>query len=89
MTHTSDDNDKLDILIDQVGRLTEGLTEIKGLVERVAATTERQAAVAEQQSASVDRLTQIVEVLVQELRSRTACPMDNSIPTVVLPVLIF
>jgi hypothetical protein len=48
MTHTSDDNDKLDILIDQVGRLTEGLTEIKGLVERVAATTERQAAVAEQ-----------------------------------------
>lgn len=72
MTHTSNGNDKLDILIDQVGRLTEGLTEIKGLVERVAATTERQATVAEQQSASVDRLTQIVEVLVQELRSRSS-----------------
>lgn len=65
-------NDKLDLLIEQVGRLTEGLTEIKVLIyeqaetaERQAAVAERQAAVAERQSVSIDRLTAIVETLVQ------------------------
>ncbi len=60
----------MDILIGQVGRLTEGLTEIKGLVERVANTTEQQAevarqhaAIAERNAAGIDRLTQIVENL--------------------------
>lgn len=71
MTQAHDD-DHLDILINQVGRLTEGLTEIKSLVERVALTTEQQAevarqqaAIAEKQAASVERLTQIVENLLQ------------------------
>ncbi len=42
-------DEKLEILIDQVGRLTEGLVDIK-------LTVERQMAVAERQAETVDRL---------------------------------
>lgn len=77
MTNGNNLDGKLETLIDQVGRLTEGITEIRDLVERVAVTTEqqgeridrlvetteRQSAVAERQAASIDRLTQIVEGL--------------------------
>ncbi len=49
---------KLETLIDQVGRLTEGLIEIKATVERVATTTEPQAEMAQQQSERIDRLTE-------------------------------
>ncbi|MGJ3253205.1 MAG: hypothetical protein ACFE0J_19050 [Elainellaceae cyanobacterium] len=60
MTQSSNSqiDDKLDILIDQVGRLTEGLTEIKRLVQRQAEISERQAETA-------DRLVRIVETLIQ------------------------
>lgn len=61
----TNEGSKLDLLTDQVGRLTEGLTEIKGLVERVAETTERQAAVAERQAASIDRFSANVETLIR------------------------
>ncbi len=47
-------NGKLDILIDQVGRLTEGLTDIRQLVERVAHTTQ-------QQEQNISRLTTLFE----------------------------
>ncbi|MGJ3246911.1 MAG: hypothetical protein ACFE0I_12655 [Elainellaceae cyanobacterium] len=56
---------KLDILIDQVGRLTEGLTEIKRLVQRQAETSERQAETSERQAETADRLVRIVEMLIQ------------------------
>jgi hypothetical protein len=62
--------DRLDLLTDQVGRFTEGLTEFRMAMERnhqefnqkldrIAATTERQAETA-------DRLVKIVELLVQQ-----------------------
>jgi methyl-accepting chemotaxis protein len=53
MTETNGSG-KIDILIDQVGRLTEGLTDIKQLVERVAHTTE-------QQEQNISRLTTLFE----------------------------
>lgn len=53
-------NEKLDVLIDQVGRLTEGLTDIKESIKQLAATSERQADTA-------DRMTRIVENLVGRL----------------------
>jgi hypothetical protein len=53
-------NGKLDVLIDQVGRLTEGLTDIKESLRQLATTSERQAETA-------DRLTRIVENLVERL----------------------
>ena len=55
----------IEALTHQVGRLTEGMTDIKNLVERVAVTTEQQAEVAKTQAASVDRLTKIVEGLLE------------------------
>jgi methyl-accepting chemotaxis protein len=53
-------NEKLDVLIDQVGRLTEGLTDIKESIRQLVSTTERQAETA-------DRMTRIVENLVGRL----------------------
>jgi hypothetical protein len=53
----SNGNEKLDVLIDQVGRLTEGLTDIKESIRQLAVTSERQAETA-------DRMTRIVENLV-------------------------
>lgn len=52
-------DEKLEILIDQVGRLTEGLVDIK-------LTVERQAVVAERQAETVDRLVKIVDTLLQQ-----------------------
>lgn len=64
---------KLDILIDQVGRLTEGLTEIKTLIaeqneisKRQAETAAQQAQAAAQQAQTVDRLVGIVGRLIEE-----------------------
>jgi methyl-accepting chemotaxis protein len=54
------DTEKIDVLIDRVGRLTEGLTDIKESIRQLAATTERQAETA-------DRMTHIVENLVGRL----------------------
>ncbi|NEQ96184.1 MAG: hypothetical protein F6K30_05600 [Cyanothece sp. SIO2G6] len=65
-------DEKLEILTDQVGRLTEGLMEIKLLIRDQTHALERQVLVAEQQgetikqqSEAVIRLTQLVETLVQ------------------------
>ncbi|NJK28783.1 MAG: hypothetical protein HC940_00865 [Acaryochloris sp. SU_5_25] len=76
MTETNGSG-KLDVLIDQVGRLTEGMTDIKQLVERVAHTTEQQeqnisrlTTLFEQQSQrqaeTTDRLVRIVESLLEQ-----------------------
>jgi hypothetical protein len=69
----SNGNGKIDILIDQVGRLTEGLTDLRGIVERVAQSTERQernidrlTIVSEQQSETTQRLVKIVEGLLEK-----------------------
>jgi hypothetical protein len=69
----SNGNGKIDILIDQVGRLTEGLTDLREIVERVAQSTERQernidrlTIVSEQQSETTQRLVKIVEGLLEK-----------------------
>ncbi len=61
-------NGKLDVLIDQVGRLTEGITDLKGVVEkvssnvdRVALTVERIAHTTENQEQNIKRLTALFE----------------------------
>jgi hypothetical protein len=51
--------EKIDILIDQVGRLTEGLQELKLIVERQAQTTDRQ-------EQNISRLVGIVEALIND-----------------------
>jgi methyl-accepting chemotaxis protein len=60
--------DKMEMLIDQVGRLTEGLTEIRLLIQdqiqqadKALAVAESQAAIAKENSASIQRLTAIVD----------------------------
>jgi methyl-accepting chemotaxis protein len=65
---TSEQPEKIDILIEQVGRMTEGITEVRLLVERVAQTvervaqtTEQQAVVAAQQAESITRLITMLE----------------------------
>ncbi|NJM76376.1 MAG: hypothetical protein HC852_12055 [Acaryochloridaceae cyanobacterium RU_4_10] len=50
-------NGQIDIFIDQVGRLAEGLTDIKESLRQLTATSERQAETA-------DRMARIVENLV-------------------------
>jgi methyl-accepting chemotaxis protein len=52
---------KLEILTDQIGRLTEGLTDIKSLVDRVAVTTEQQAENIKQQSENINWLVSVVD----------------------------
>lgn len=51
-------NDKIDQLTDQVGRFTEGLTELRLLVREQAETSKRQ-------ERNIDRLVCIVEALIQ------------------------
>jgi hypothetical protein len=58
-------NDKLDILIDQVGRLTEGLTEIKTLIREQTAIADRQATSIDRQEQNISRLVQVVERLIE------------------------
>ncbi|MCL6436193.1 MAG: hypothetical protein K6T90_18690 [Leptolyngbyaceae cyanobacterium HOT.MB2.61] len=61
-------SEKLDILIDQVGLLTEGLTEIKPLIQQQTETSQKQAEMigelaksVKQQRQSIDRLADVVE----------------------------
>lgn len=63
MTNGNNLDSKLETLIDQVGRLTEGLTEIKGMIQEQGETAKRQernidrlVAVTERQSAMIERL---------------------------------
>lgn len=57
MTNSGNPNspDKLDILIDQVGHFTEGLTELKLLVHEQAETAKHQAETAKQQLAALEK----------------------------------
>ncbi len=56
MSLANGSDQKLDILIDQVGRLTEGLTEIRVTIQDQAEITRRQSESIDRQSASIDRL---------------------------------
>ncbi|MGJ3252799.1 MAG: hypothetical protein ACFE0J_16955 [Elainellaceae cyanobacterium] len=64
-------DEKLEILIDQVGRLTEGLTDIKLTTQQQAEVARQNAEIAwqnaetsRQQIEAVNRLTRIVEALI-------------------------
>ena len=59
----SQQNHKLDILIDQVGHFTEGLTELKVLVQEQSETAKQQAAIAKQQADTVRSLADSVASL--------------------------
>jgi methyl-accepting chemotaxis protein len=60
----------IDILIEQVGRMTEGITEVRLMVERVAQTTEQQAIVAAQQAESVRQQAKSANKLITMLEQR-------------------
>jgi methyl-accepting chemotaxis protein len=67
---------KLEIVTDQVGRLTEGLTELKLLIQQQAETARQQAEsidrlsrIAERQAETADRLATTVDRLIQERQS--------------------
>jgi methyl-accepting chemotaxis protein len=53
--------DKIDILIDQVGHFTEGLTELKLLVHEQAETAKQQAETAKQQAEAAKQQAQAIE----------------------------
>ncbi|MBD1845486.1 hypothetical protein H6F89_19150 [Cyanobacteria bacterium FACHB-63] len=59
-------SEKIEILIDQIGRMTESITELRMTVE--SGFTELKAA-SERQERNIDRLVGIVETLIQERRS--------------------
>jgi hypothetical protein len=63
MTQTGSD-DKLDILIGQVGRLTEGLTEFRADMAEIKSLIRDQVTVANRQEQNIARLVQIVETLI-------------------------
>ena len=53
--------DKLDILIDQVGHFTEGLTELRILVQAQAATAQKQLEAIDKQSAAIDKQSAAID----------------------------
>jgi len=53
--------DKIDILIDQVGHFTEGLTELKLLVHEQAETAKQQAEAAKQQAEAAKQQAEAIE----------------------------
>jgi len=53
--------DKIDILIDQVGHFTEGLTELKLLVHEQAETAKQQAEAAKQQAEAAKQQAKAIE----------------------------
>ncbi|MBD2034389.1 hypothetical protein H6F76_04990 [Leptolyngbya sp. FACHB-321] len=53
--------DKLDILIDQVGHFTEGLTELRILVQAQAETAQKQLEAIDKQSAAIDKQSAAIE----------------------------
>lgn len=63
MTTQQADPSKIDVLIEQVGHLTEGLTEIKMMVQEQSETSRRQAE-------TTDRLVRIVEILLQNQQGK-------------------
>ncbi len=59
---------KIDIFIEQVGNLTEGLTELKLLIHEQAEAAKQQAEVAKQQADSIQQQTEIVKQQVESAR---------------------
>jgi methyl-accepting chemotaxis protein len=55
---STNEQSNIDILIEQVGRMTEGITETRLMVQEVARTTQQQAVVAAQQAESIKQLTE-------------------------------
>jgi methyl-accepting chemotaxis protein len=53
--------DKIDILIDQVGHFTEGLTELKLLVQAQAETAQKQLEAIDKQGERLDQLAKTVQ----------------------------
>ncbi len=69
-------HDKLDVLVDQVGRLTEGLIEIKLLIQQQAAVSQNQSEKIDrlansvaQQSQSIDRQSQSIDRLASAMEA--------------------
>jgi hypothetical protein len=60
-TNPNTPDNGLEILTEQVGRLTEGLTEIKLLIQQQATTADRQAETARLQAESIARLIVLLE----------------------------
>jgi methyl-accepting chemotaxis protein len=60
-------NGKIDALIDQVGRMTEGITDLKGVVDRVVQTVDRVAQSVERVAQSVEQVSQKVDGVSERL----------------------
>lgn len=65
MTNGNNLDSNLETLIDQVGRLTEGLSEIKGMIQEQGETAKRQ-------ERSIDRLVTITDRLVAVTERQSA-----------------
>jgi methyl-accepting chemotaxis protein len=63
----SNGNGKIDALIDQVGRMTEGITDLKGVVDRVVQTVDRVAQSVERVAQSVEQVSQKVDGVSERL----------------------
>jgi hypothetical protein len=57
-------DNKLDVLIDQVGHLTEGLTEFRADMVEIKTMIREQSEVSKRQAETTDRLVKIVETLI-------------------------
>ncbi len=61
MTNRNSLDSKLETLIDQVGKLTEGLTEIKVMIQAQGETAKEQGETAKRQERNIDRLVAVTE----------------------------
>jgi methyl-accepting chemotaxis protein len=57
----TDNNGKLDVLVDQVGRLTEGLTEFRADMAEIKGLVREQLAVSQSQTENIKRLAETTE----------------------------
>jgi hypothetical protein len=57
-------DNKLDVLIDQVGHLTKGLTEFRADMAEIKTMIREQSEVSKRQAETTDRLVKIVETLI-------------------------
>ncbi|WP_421654977.1 hypothetical protein [Leptothermofonsia sp. ETS-13] len=79
---TTDDrliNSKLDILIDQIGRLTEGLTEIKLLIQQQAETAKQQADSIKQQADSIKQQAETARLQAESVNKLVALLEQRSL----------
>jgi methyl-accepting chemotaxis protein len=57
----TDNNGKLDVLVDQVGRLTEGLTEFRADMAEIKGLVREQLTVSQSQTENIKRLAETTE----------------------------